>query len=399
MTSQRRVAAILGLCCAGLAGCFGNQAPPTSMAALPVRSELLAPRTFRPSLELLGVVRPAATVELRAGVSGVIAYPPRFLQGLRDGEAVAAGEAVAILQNEQARYAVAEARLGLEAAQVELDRSRKASSLGVGTQVERDKAELEQRRAQEKLASVERQSADARIVAPQEGTLVLVQTPPAAGSYVAAGTEIAELHPAGSPLRIEAHAPGAEGRLLAAGMGVRIRASGPPTMQGGATLSGAAGDAGRGEVPGRIVEVGGVVEEAGTIRVVAELLQEGSGLMPGEGVEIVVDLAESADALVVPEEALVVGEGGYAVFTLRAAAFSAGRFVAARTAVTLGGRSGGHVRVAEGLRAGDRIVVAGTAFIDEGTLVSDPALERTPSGTAAAATPPAGAMTPAGATQ
>ena len=89
----------------------------------------------------------------------------------------------------------------------------------------------------------------------------------------------------------------------------------------------------------------------------------GSGLpAPGEGVEVHVELDPRPDAVTVPEEALVVSEGGSALFVVEGG-------TARRRAVTTGARGEGRIEVISGLAAGDKVVVNGAALLADGVRV------------------------------
>jgi multidrug efflux pump subunit AcrA (membrane-fusion protein) len=99
------------------------------------------------------------------------------------------------------------------------------------------------------------------------------------------------------------------------------------------------------------------------VAVVAEVT-EGAGLpAPGEGVEVMVELDRRDQTLTVPEEALVMSEGGAAVYVDQGG-------VARRRPVTTGGRAAGRVEVTGGLAPGDKVVVDGAALLSEGAKVT-----------------------------
>jgi membrane fusion protein (multidrug efflux system) len=123
-------------------------------------------------------------------------------------------------------------------------------------------------------------------------------------------------------------------------------------------LPGTPGAAGRGVIR----EISPMLDAGGTAPVVAEVTA-GSGLpAPGEGVEVHVELDPRPDALTVPEEALVISEGGSALFVVEGG-------TARRRAVTTGARGEGRIEVLSGLAAGDKVVVNGAALLADGAKV------------------------------
>ena len=123
-------------------------------------------------------------------------------------------------------------------------------------------------------------------------------------------------------------------------------------------LPGTPGAAGRGVLR----EISPELEAGGTAPVVAEATA-GAGLPASvEGVEVHVELDPRPDALTVPEEALVVSEGGSALFVVEGGA-------ARRRPVITGARGEGRIEVVSGLAAGDKVVVSGAALLSDGVRV------------------------------
>ncbi len=96
-----------------------------------------------------------------------------------------------------------------------------------------------------------------------------------------------------------------------------------------------------------IREISPVVDAGGTIAVVAEVTEGAALPAPGEGVEVQVELDRREQTLTVPEEALLVSEGGAAVFVAEGS-------TARRKAVTTGGRAGDGSRCSPASRQATR---------------------------------------------
>ncbi len=316
-------------------------------AAIPVTVEVVRPAPFQATLTLLGTVRPAETLALVAVKGGTVAYPPRFAAGWRTGEEVAAAEPLATFENEAARLALAEARLGAESAAAELERTRRGFDAGIVAQAELASREVTARVARERLKSAEREATRLSLTAPRRGRLVVTKAFPP-GTDVTAGTVLGELAGNGPP-HVEGVAAAAERSSLLAGLTVRFVRPGTETPAGAGTLR----------------EVASVVDPSGTVRVVASVSDTHGLPAPGEGVELRVELAPRADALTVPEEALVPGSSGTGVFLVE----RANGTVARRVPVETGGRSNGRVEVTRGIADGDRIAVSGVATLVDGAAV------------------------------
>jgi membrane fusion protein (multidrug efflux system) len=331
-----------------LGACTQTAEMPEEAAALPVKIEKAARISFQPTLTLLGVVRPSGEAQVVIPVAGRLHYPERFRGGLSSGLQVRAGEVLARVDNQDAEQAVAEARLRMEASNRELARYQKAFDSGVVPA-----ATLAQYKAQadldaQKMTSAREKRSSLDLRSPVAGWLLVEKRLPAEGE-VQIGTVLARIAAGGRP-KVEARAAAGDRGRLREGLAVRFALSG---------VAGVPGVAGRGVVR----EISPMVDAGGTVAVVAEVT-EGAGLpAPGEGVEVTVELDRHDQSLTVPEEALVMSEGGAAVYVDQGG-------VARRKPVTTGGRAGGRVEVTGGLAPGDKVVVDGAALLSEGAKVT-----------------------------
>jgi RND family efflux transporter MFP subunit len=323
--------------------------------AVPVETEVVRLGPFQPSLVLLGIVRPAETVPLVTSYAGRVRYPERFPAGLRTGERVEAGETLARVENESVSLALAEARLLADSKRAELERFQRAYKEGLIPESDLAKYEIEARLAKEKLQSAQRDAGRLALKTPRDGTLV-VESPVAPQVEVSAGTVLAEIAGEGAP-RVEAWAAAADRTRVRPGLRVRFRAPGVKKEVG----------------EGVIREVAAVVDAAGTVRVVADVLDAEGLPVAGEGVEVLVELDRRPDAVTVPEEALVIGSGGSALFVLQGSAWGATQV--RRVPVVTEGRGGGRVEIRSGLKVGDHVVVTGVAFLADGVTVSETVME------------------------
>jgi RND family efflux transporter MFP subunit len=327
-----------------LAACHPEAEIPEDPPPLPVKIEKAARAPFQPTLVLLGVVRPAKEAEVVLPSAGRLRYPERFRDGLSSGAPVRAGEVLARLVNTDTESGVAEAKLRLAAASSDLARYQKAFDSGVVPAATLATYKAEADLAAQRLEAARQRQGTLELRSPVAGWLLVErQLPP--GGEVQAGAVLARVA-AGGPPRVEAKAAAGDRGRLHPGLGVRF------------VLSGSPGAAGR----GAIREISPLLEAGGTAPVVAEVT-EGAGLpAPGEGVEVHVELDARPDAITVPEEALVISEGGSALFVVEGG-------TARRRAVTTGGRADGRIEVVSGLAAGDKVVVNGAALLTDGAKV------------------------------
>jgi membrane fusion protein (multidrug efflux system) len=319
-------------------------------AAVPVRVVETTRGSFTPKLLLYGTVRPGRTYALTAGPGGTISYPRRFAMGLRTGERVARGEEVAWVENEDARLALVEARLDLELATTQLARTQASFEHGLVARVELERDELRLELSRERLKAAKARAARRSVRVPDSGVLI-VDRVVAPQSEVAPGDELALVALDGL-VRVEALAAAADRARLVPGQAVRI------SRRDGVN------------VDGKIVEVSKVVDDSGTIKVVAEPYELEGLPAPGEGVELLVNLAPLSDVVAIPEESLVFGSSDQtAVFVIDAIPFGENLARARRVDVVVGGRSDDRVAVMSGLTSGELVVTAGAAMLAESTLV------------------------------
>lgn len=325
-------------------------------SATPVKMEVLKRTEFAPSLTLAGVVRAANTIPVTATQRGTLVLAPRFRDGLRTGEKVRRGELIAEVRNDQVVFSRTQARLQMEAAQSDHERMERSHEQGLVSSAEYSASGLRTKLAKETYAAMQRDVATLRILAPANGNLVVTK-PIASGAVIDGGTVLAEVAGEGVPL-VESAVAASERALVRPGLNVQF--SGP----GGWTGS------------GRITEVASVIDAAGTARVVAELanaLYANRAAMPapGTGLELRVELDRRPDVLTVPDDAIVAGSEGPAVFVMAMGEGFERGFRVKRVDVATGGRAGGRVELKSGVRDGDRVVVSGADSLTDDAVVTE----------------------------
>ena len=315
-------------------------------ASVPVRSEVLEPAPFQPSLNLLGKVVPAVSLELRASYSGRIRYPTRFADGLRTGESVRRGELLFEIENDELRLRLAEAELAAKLAETELDRARQGVAGGFLSAAELKQREIDAELAGERLRNARLQIERLRHVAPRSGTLLVERVVPSGSEVQAADLRIAKLAGEGLP-RVEAWAAAADGERLRPGLEVRCR---PP---GGDRVSGL----------GTVTEIARQVDRSGTLRLIVDTTEDQGLPLPGEGLDLEVLLDDRPRALTVPNEALRVDGGVSSVFVLEP---SGSGYRARSRLVQTGSSSGGRIEILDGLQPGERVAVRGADLLTDG---------------------------------
>jgi cobalt-zinc-cadmium efflux system membrane fusion protein len=343
-----RFLAILSLLLLSLSGCSPAPADvPEEMPAAPVRVEALKWEPFQPTLALLGVVQPAGFAEVAIPVAGRLDYPGRFAGGLVTGAAVREGEVLARISSQDSAADLAEARLRVELTSSELARHQRAFDSGVEAAAVLASHKAEAALARSRLEAAQGRAGRLSLRSPVSGSLIVDHRIPS-DSEVTPGTILARVA-AGGSLKVEGRAAAADRGRLHPGLKVRFAASGANTGEG------------------VVREVSPIVDAGGTVALIVEVTDPEGLPAPGEGVELRVELDLRPQALTVPEESLVVSEGGSAVFVVDR---KMGHMARRRTIVT-GARGGGRIEVVRGLDPGERLVVSGASLLEDGDPVTE----------------------------
>jgi multidrug efflux system membrane fusion protein len=118
-------------------------------------------------------------------------------------------------------------------------------------------------------------------------------------------------------------------------------------------------------IAGRVTFIDNQVDAAtGTISLKATFANDDARLWPGQFVNVTVTLGVQANALAVPSAAIQVGQSGPYVFVIKPDSTVELRLVSVDRTVT------GKTVIAEGLAAGDRVVVDGQLRLTNGTRVA-----------------------------
>jgi multidrug efflux pump subunit AcrA (membrane-fusion protein) len=105
--------------------------------------------------------------------------------------------------------------------------------------------------------------------------------------------------------------------------------------------------------------------------VVAEIAPNTPAPPPGTGVELHVQLEPRAAVLTVPEEAIVAGSEGAAVFVAAGSEGRHNRFRVKRVPVETGGRANGRIEITAGVHDGDRVVVSGADALTDDAIATE----------------------------
>jgi len=329
----------------------GNRGGPSGPATVEVDTV----RTGRivETREAVGTVRAYESITVTAKVAGVITEI-----GFEEGQKVKAGDVLIQLDAAERQadidQAIAEANRAIALRNeiaIKLERAQALNRTGAGTsaQVEDLTAQMKSLEGSIASAQAQRKAAEARledltIRAPFNGRVGTRSV--SLGAYVAPGTRITSLDDL-SRIRLDFAVP--ENLLGRLEPGQAVTA-----------ISAAYRDR---VFTGKVSTIDPRVDQATrTARLTAEFDNPDEALKPGMFLAVKLTVSSNAEAVVVPEEA-IVSEG------LRHVVYPVKDNKVERRVITIGQRQGGKAEVIEGLKAGETIVVLGVQRVRPGAEV------------------------------
>ena len=319
----------------GMAG-PGGGAP----AGVPVEVVKVATASLPQSITTVGSLRSDESVTVRPEVAGRIAAI-----NFQEGQRVARGVVLVRLDPTINEAEVLQARANLKLARSKYERAVDLAKSNFISGQARDEAENNLRVAEAALALVEARLAKTEIRAPFSGVIGLRSV--SVGDYVKEGADIVNLESI-DPLKVDFRVPEVYLRLVKAGQSLQVSLDAFPGK----------------EFEGRVYAVNPLLDAAGRAVVIrAQVKNADASLRPGMFARVRLITSESADSLVVPEQALV--PQGTEQFAFKVVD---GRAV--RVKVDVGQRRDGKAEVVAGLAAGDVVVAAGQQRLRDGVPVT-----------------------------
>lgn len=309
-----------------------------------VEVETIAPRSFTRSVRLTGVARAMNDVVVSAEEGGVVRVVVRD-----KGRRIGAGVAIVQLDDAILRAQVATATAQAQLAEEVWQRRRKLyEEDGIGSELSYLEARYAAEQARGSLEALEERLARTVVRAPISGTLDerFVEV----GAMVSPGTPVARIVQTAS-IKILAGVPERYALDVTAGALAAVRFSVLPgqSFESSVTYAGATVD-----------------PDSRTFAVELLLPNPGGRIKPEMIADIEIVLEEIAEAIVVPQQALVSMEAGQVVFVVEGD--EAGARAAARR-VEVSASQGNEVVIASGLEAGSRLVVVGQQGLTDGDRV------------------------------
>ncbi|MCT9000158.1 efflux RND transporter periplasmic adaptor subunit [Chelativorans intermedius] len=318
--------------------------------ALTVTVVSVEPRSVETSVLATGTVVAWEDLPVSTEIAGLaITEVP-----VEEGDRVEEGQLLARLndiqlrtQIEQQKASIAEAEATLEAARAELRRGQELAARNAISRQDLEARATAAKTAEARLgvaraglSRLEAQRAQTRILAPADG--YILEESAVIGQVVQTGAPLFRIVREGR-LEVEAKVP--EGDLFDIASGQPVRVTDP---------------AGR-AIEARVRTIAPLVDPRTRLGTVHVALPPDTGLKPGmfARVEIATD---QAVALAVPQKAVIWRNGRNAVFTVQEG-------TASLRPVETGIESDGWIEIGEGLAPGDRVAVAGAAFLKDGDRV------------------------------
>ncbi|MFQ5701130.1 MAG: efflux RND transporter periplasmic adaptor subunit [Acidobacteriota bacterium] len=279
---------------------------------------------------------------------------------VEEGDAVGRGQLLAQLDREEAEIALRKADLKANNARLAHERGVRTLAAELLSREDFDKLTMEHEMAQQELAQARWRLERTSIRAPFAGRIIQRDLKP--GQHVSVGDTLFTLADF-DPLIARIFLPEKEIFDLDVGRMVEI------------TLK--ANDAIR--FDGRIRQISPVVDTTtGTVKITIEAIRPPASVRPGAFVTIAIVRETHRKAILVPRDAVVRELQDAYVFV-------AGEGFAEKRAVTLGLQENDRIEALDGLRPGDRVIVAGQGGLKDGTPIKITPSVETPGAAAKAA--------------
>lgn len=320
-------------------------------AGAPVAVEVGQARTLSvvEEAQTVGTLRSRQGVMVRPEVSGRVAS-----LGFRDGQPVRRGQVLVQLDDSLLRAQVQQAQAQLSIARANDARNRELLAQSFVSQAAVDQGAANLQVAQAQLALAQAQLARMRIVAPFDGTvgIRLVNV----GDFVREGADLVSLEDLRT-IYVDFRLPERYLPQLRTGQRAQVSLDALPGRR----------------FEARVEALEPQVDANGRSVLVRAAIDNPQGLLrPGMFARVDAALSTRAEAVMVPEEAIVPQGGRQYVITVvdGGDAAPAGAKVSRRVEVVLGQRREGQVEIVQGVKAGATVVTAGQQRIQrDGTVL------------------------------
>ncbi|HQD66308.1 MAG TPA: efflux RND transporter periplasmic adaptor subunit [Casimicrobium huifangae] len=291
------------------------------------------------SVTAVGSLRSDESVIVRAEQSGRITA-----LNFKEGQPVKAGQVLVQLDDSLARAELEQAKANQKLAKAKFDRAVELQQKNFISGQARDEAENALRVADATVSLAEAKLTKLVIKSPFSGTVGLRSA--SVGDYVKDGQDIVNLEKT-DPIKVDFKVPELFQSKISVGQALSVSLDALP----GKPYS------------GRVYAVNPQLDTAGRAVVLrAQMDNHGGALKPGMFARVRLTLADTGDTVVVPEQSVAMQGEEQIMFKV-----VDGR--AMRTKVEVGQRRDGKVEIVEGISGSDTIVVAGWQRLRDGAAV------------------------------
>lgn len=324
----------------------GQTADAGKAKALPtVKVETVETAELTKMIELTGSVTPTRIAKLASPAEGPVEVCIVGDCKVREGDSVKTGQKLfQIGRNNAAVAQLVSAQQALQEQTAELQRTEQLAEAGAIPVAQVDTVRSRHESAKAQLIKSQESTADYSVTVPWDGIVAKINV--TEGEYVAPRAVLAEIFDPKS-LVVQFAVPEAQSTEVALGMAVLLELDAHP----GKTLR------------AEITRVFPNLDEKMRTRIVEATLREKVDLLPGMFARVKVVLARVADAVTVPTFSLVVTpNGGHAAFVVEDGK-------AVRRKLATGLEVNGRFQILSGLKAGDKLIVAGQEKLKDGAMV------------------------------
>ena len=319
----------------GAAGAGKGATGPIAVEVIQVK-----PTTVQEDLQAVGSLQSNESVILRPEVSGRISAI-----GFKDGQVVRKGQMLIALDNSLNAAEVAQMQAENDLALANLKRSEDLASRKFISSSAQDTAASNAQVAEAKLKLAQARLSKMRILAPFDGVVGIRGV--SLGDYVKDGTDLVNVEDV-RILKVDFRLPERNLTQIKVGQSIEVVADALPGER----------------FAGNIDAINPRIDANGrSLELRARLENTAGKLRPGMFVRVRVIVGERANALLVPEEAIV--PQGQEFFVYRVVEGQA-----RRVPVKIGVRRDARVEIVDGLQAGDQVVTAGMRLSRDGQPVS-----------------------------
>lgn len=329
---------------------------------LTVSATVVEPEDWKPNIATIGSAKAAQGVELAFETSGVV----RSVD-FKANERVSEGQVLATLDSEVERALEPSAQSAYETARAQFERLASLRKNGVVAQKDFDAAQRDMITAEAELARLRAVIRQKTLKAPFSGVIGIPRID--VGAYVQPGTLVTTLQNL-DDMYVDFTVPEQRAHELSSGQKVMV---GP--------------NADNLTIPGEIIGIDPKVDTSSRLVSVRAKVDNRNGqLIPGQFLQVRVELPTQPDTIVLPQTAVVTSLYGDYVYKLTPMpaenANSQGttgqggnddapepRYKVAQVFVKQGRRNNGLVEITEGVKEGDMVVTAGQNKIQNGSVV------------------------------